>query len=210
MRERKMPNQGKSMRVLRPFAAIVLLAAAAWPQPLAGAIDDIAIDAQGNILVAVSDFYQVLKVAPDGTISVFAGTGRQRDYRGPGGDGGPAVAAELDNPSSVTVDPLTNEVYIADHIRVRKVDSNGIITTVVGNGKGGDGVAGGEFAHEFALGYLRRIEVDPGSGKLYLVQQNGRIWRVENGRIYHHAGKRGEGLWGRRRPRSRGAIQLCQ
>ena len=102
------------MRVLRPFAAIVFVAAAAWPQPLSGYIDDIAIDAQGNILVAVDIFYQVLKIAPDGTVSVFAGTGRQRDDRDPGGDGGPAVAAELHRASSVTVDPLTNEVYIAD------------------------------------------------------------------------------------------------
>ena len=196
------------MRVLRPFAAIVFVAAAAWPQPLSGAIDDIAIDSRGNILVAVKDFYQVLKIAPDGTVSVFAGTGRQRDYRDPGGDGGPAVAAELHRASSVTVDPLTNEVYIADHPRVRKVDSNGIITTVVGNGNWGDGVARGEFAVEFALGHLRRIEFDPGSGKLYIAQQNGRIWRVENGRIYHHAGSGEDGLRRRRRPRSRGAIRL--
>ena len=183
------------MRVLRPFAAIVFVAAAAWPQPLSG-IDDIAIDSQGNILVAVTDLYQVLKIAPDGTVSVFAGTGRQKDDRGPGGDGGPAVAAELRRASSVTVDPLTNEVYIADDFRIRKVDSNGIITTVVGYGEQGDGVAGGEFAIEFALGWLRRIEFDPSSGKLYIAQQNGRIWRVENGRIYHHAGSGEDGCGG--------------
>ena len=180
---------------MRPFAAIVFVTAAAWPQPLSG-IDDIAIDVQGNILVAVTDLYQVLKIAPDGTVSVFAGTGRQRDYWDPGGDGGPAVAAELHRAFSVTVDPLTNEVYIADHHRVRKVDSNGIITTVVGNGERGDGLARGEFAIEFALGTLRRIEFDPGSGKLYIAQENGRIWRVENGRIYHHAGSGEEGCGG--------------
>ena len=110
-----MPGQGKSMRVLRPFAAIVLLAAAAWPQPLAGAIDDIAIDAQGNILVAVRDFYQVFKIAPDGTISVFAGTGRQREFLGPGRRRRPCSRrGDWVKLSSVTVDPLTNEVYIAD------------------------------------------------------------------------------------------------
>ena len=81
-----MSKQDKSMRVLRPFAAIALLAAVAWPQPLSGAIDDIAIDARGNILVAVTDLYQVLKIAPDGTVSVFAGMGRQRDDRDLGGD----------------------------------------------------------------------------------------------------------------------------
>ena len=188
------------MRVLRPFAAIVFVAAAAWPQPLSGDIDDIAIDAQGNILVAVTDFYQVLKIAPDGQVSVFAGTGRQNDDRDPGGDGGPAVAAELRRASSVTVDPLTNEVYIADDFRIRKVDSNGIITTVVGYGEQGDGVAGGEFAIEFELGWLRRIEFDPGSGKLYIAQQNGHIWRVENGRIYHHAGSGEEGCLGNEGP----------
>ena len=198
------------MRVLRPFAAIVFVAAAAWPQPLSGYIDDIAIDAQGNILVAVADLYQVLKITPDGTVSVFAGTGRPRDYRDPGGDGGPAVAAELLEASSVTVDPLTNEVYIADHIRVRKVDSNGIITTVVGYGKQGNGVARGEFAVEFALGYLRSIEFDPGSGKLYLTQQNGRIWRVENGRIYHHAGSGEEGCLGDEGPAAEAGFRHLQ
>ena len=101
------------MRVLRPFAAIVFVAAAAWPQPLSGAIDDIAIDSRGNILVAVTDLYQVLKIAPDGTVSVFAGTGRQRDYSDPGGDGGPAVAAELRRASSVTVDRLKRSTATA-------------------------------------------------------------------------------------------------
>lgn len=181
------------MRIMRPLAVIVFLSSAAWPQPLTGGIDDIAIDAQGNILVVVRNLYQVLKVAPDGTVSVFAGTGRQRHSRDSGGDSGPAGAAELNYPTSVTVDPRTNEVYIADGDRVRKVDANGIITTDVGNGNSGDEVAGGEFAHEFALGGLRRIEFDPSSGKLYIAQQDERIWRVENGRIYHHAGSGEEG-----------------
>ena len=181
------------MRALRPFAAIVLLIAGAWPQPLAGRIDDIAIDAEGNILVAVGDLHQVFKVASDGTVSVFAGTGQRGDSGEPNGDGGPAAAAELDNPTSVAVDPRTNEVHIADSNRVRKVDSNGIISTVVGNGNWSEDVAGGELANEFALGTLRRIEFDPNSGKLYLLQDHVRIWRVDNGRIYHHAGNGEEG-----------------
>ncbi len=181
------------MRILRPFAVIVFLAVAAWPQPLAGGIDDIAIDAEGNILAAVGELHQVFRVTPNGTVSVFAGTGGQRDFLDPGGDGGPAVAAVLREPYGVTVDPRTNEVYIADSIRVRKVDINGIITTVVGNGNWGDGIAGGELASEFALGHLLRVEFDPGSGKLYIAQNDGRIWRVEAGRIYHHAGSGEDG-----------------
>ena len=182
------------MRILRTFAVIVFLAAVAWPQFLSGGTDDIAIDAQGNILVAVGELHQVFKVTPDGTVSVFAGTGE----RGFGGDGGPAVNAKLDRPTSVTVDPRTNEVHLSDSYsyRVRKVDINGIISTVAGNGNGGDDVAGGELASEFTLGTLRRIEFDPNSGKLYLLQDHGRIWRVENGRIYHHAGSGEEGCGG--------------
>ena len=190
-----MSNQDKVKRLSRPFAIIVLLATAAWPQPLSGGIDDIAIDAQGNILAAVGEFHQVFKIAPDGTASVFAGTGEQRDYRDPGGDGGPAVDAKLRGPSSVAVDPRTNEVHIADRFQVRRVDANGIITTVAGSGVqgGGDGIADGELASEFALNWLRRIEFDPGSDKLYILQENNRIWRVENGRIYHYAGRGEDG-----------------
>ena len=72
------------MRVLRPFAAIVFVAAAAWPQPLSGDIDDIAIDSQGNILVAVTDLYQVLKIAPDGTGLGVRGHGPAEGLSGPG------------------------------------------------------------------------------------------------------------------------------
>ena len=48
-------------------------------------------------------------VGPDGMIETFAGTG----VNGLGGDGGPAIDAQLLNPSGVTVDAM-GRVYIAD------------------------------------------------------------------------------------------------
>ena len=182
------------MRVLRPFAAIVFLAAAAWPQPLSGDIDDIAIDAQGNVLISIKELYRVFKVTRDGDLSVFAGTGEKWEFGyGPIGDGGPASAAKLKWPTGITSDPRTNSVYIADSFVVRKVDFNGIITTVVGNKNPRDpnNVPRGEFADEFSLPDMRIIELDPGSGRLYIVPQEVEgmlIYRVENGRIFHHAG----------------------
>ena len=49
------------------------------------------------------------------------------------GDGGPAIQAMIKDPWSVAVDKAGNK-YIADtdNHRVRKVDTNGIITTIAG------------------------------------------------------------------------------
>ncbi len=66
-----------------------------------------------------------------GTISTIAGTGIQ----GFSGDFGPATAARLFYPDDVAIHPNGN-LYIADtyNNRIRKVDKNGIITTVAGSG----------------------------------------------------------------------------
>ena len=90
------------------------------------------------------------------TISLFSATANAQlqriyTYVGKGsigftGDGGTAVSAELHGPLSVALDGIGN-LYIADYYnnRVRKVTSDGIITTVAGNGtfgSGGDGTIG--------------------------------------------------------------------
>ena len=64
-------------------------------------------------------------------ISTIAGNGTA----GFSGDGGPAIGAELNHPSSVAVDASDN-VYVADtgNNRIRKVATTGIITTVAGSG----------------------------------------------------------------------------
>ena len=73
--------------------------------------------------------------APKFTISTIAGIG----VHGFTGDGGPATAANLAFPATITFDSAGN-MYIADssNSRVRKVDTNGIITTFAGTGDFGD------------------------------------------------------------------------
>ena len=91
----------------------------------------VTLDAGGNLYIADTINQRVRRVAPDGTISTFAGTGAT----GFSGDGGPAVSATLDWPAQVLVDPAGN-VYISDYRnrRVRRVSPDGVITTVAGSG----------------------------------------------------------------------------
>ncbi len=113
--------------------------------------EGVAVDASGNLYIAATSDWKVWKVSPGGVRTTFAGTGDQA-YTG---DGGPATSAALQGPEGVAVDGAGN-VWIADPFSnvVRKVDSNGIITTVAGNGTDtGDGgpATGAQLAEPNAL-----------------------------------------------------------
>ena len=148
---------------------------------------DVALDAQGDILVVDQDSNRVYKVTRDGNISVFAGTGQLRDSRESGGDGGAATEARLRYPKSIAIGSQ-NEVYISDSDLIRRVDSSGIITTFAGGGESDASIPHGQSATDFDLYNANAISFDSGSGRLYVSQTDEWIWRVENGRIFHHAG----------------------
>ena len=99
----------------------------------------LAVDAAGYVYAADSLDHQILRIAPDGTVETLAGTGEQ----GFDGDGDAATDAQLDNPSGLAVDAAGN-VYFADggNNRVRRIDPEGVIETIAGDGVeefGGDG-----------------------------------------------------------------------
>lgn len=95
---------------------------------------DMAIDATGNIFIADYSNNRIRKVDAAGTITTYAGI----SIPGFAGDGGPATAANIFQPSGIAVDGAGN-VYFSDlaNFRVRKIDPAGIITTVAGNGDPG-------------------------------------------------------------------------
>jgi autotransporter-associated beta strand protein len=100
----------------------------------------IVVDPFGNFYFSDPGHSRVRKVAVDGTITTIAGNG---DFKF-GGDNGLASEASLYIPSGLSIDAAGN-LYIADQAnhRIRKVDANGIITTVAGNGQtthNGDGI----------------------------------------------------------------------
>ena len=84
---------------------------------------------------------RVRRVAPDGTIITVAGNGFPIAFPG---DGVPATGVSLYEPSSVALD-VGGNLYIAEsgNNRIRKVSTDGTITTIAGNGvEGYSGDAG--------------------------------------------------------------------
>ena len=90
-----------------------------------------AVDAAGNLYVADSFNNVIRKIGTNGVAKIVAGTGAG----GFSGDGGPATNAMLFSPAAVILDAAGN-LLVSDsgNNRVRKVSTNGIIATIVGNG----------------------------------------------------------------------------
>lgn len=139
----------------------------------------VALDAQGNLYFSEQGNHRVRKLWADGHVSLVAGNGSAVSS----GDGGRATEAGLAQPYGVALDAAGN-VYIAEYAghRVRKVDAQGRISTVAGNGIAGDAGDGGP-ATAASLAYPTGIALDA-LGRLYVVDSsNARIRRVSNGQI---------------------------
>jgi trimeric autotransporter adhesin len=96
----------------------------------------VAADRKGNVYISDMINNRIRKVDAMGIISTYAGTGTH----GYAGDGGMAVMAELNRPAGLATDTLGNLYFAdADNDVIRKIDTDGVITTVVGNGTPGFG-----------------------------------------------------------------------
>ncbi len=106
-----------------------------------GYATDIALDDFGNVYFADYRKHCVRKISSAGIITTVAGTG----IPGYSGDGGPATAANLNQPIGLDVD-LCGNIFISDgaNNRIRFVSAvTGIITTIAGNGTAGASGDGG-------------------------------------------------------------------
>lgn len=130
-----------------------------------GAECGIAIDGTGNVFVSDSGNNRVRKISVNGIITTIAGGGSPPDGLG---DGGPAIEAALGTPSGLAIDSAGN-LYIADSAtsRVRRVDGDGLITTVAGGGTPSNGFGDGGPAIKASLSVPEGIAVDS-SGNLFI------------------------------------------
>jgi uncharacterized repeat protein (TIGR03803 family) len=145
----------------------------------------VAVDVIGNLFIADCGNNRIRKIGTNGIITTVAGNGTNAYF----GDGSAATNAELNDPWGVTVDASGN-LFIVDwgNSVIRKVDTNGIITTVAGNGTGGYSGDGG-VATSAELSNPSAVSVDA-FGNLFIADsENSRVRKVgTNGIITTVAG----------------------
>jgi titin len=100
-----------------------------------------AFDSQGNTYVSTygTNACQVLKVTPDGTLSVFAGAGACTNATP-----GPALSSGLNKPTNLTVDSNDN-LYVLEDVgnRALRITPAGTLSVVAGNGSSSGAIVEG-------------------------------------------------------------------
>jgi sugar lactone lactonase YvrE len=132
----------------------------------------LAVDAAGTLYIADAQNVRIRRVS-GGIMTTIAGNGTQ----GYSGDGGLAINAVLGSPQDVATDGLSS-VFIADrdNSRIRRIDVNGVITTVAGTGI--EGFNGDGSALSAQLNRPVNVSVDS-AGNVYINDRNNaRIRRV--------------------------------
>ncbi len=151
------------------------------------------VGAEGDIFIADTGNHRIRRVSTDGIITTIAGTGKN----GFSGDGGPAVQAQLNAPSAIAIDTDGN-LYVADfrNHRIRKIATDGTITSIAGTGEAGYN-GDGKPAVECQIGEPCGVAVDR-DGYVYIGDQVNLRVRVvtQSGTMHTVAGTGVRGLTG--------------
>ena len=92
---------------------------------------NVVVDSTGMVFVADYSYNRIRKVTPAGVVTVFAGS------TGSGNVDGTGAAARFANPYGLAIDSA-DTIYVADtsNSRIRKVTSDGVVTTLAGSTNG--------------------------------------------------------------------------
>jgi sugar lactone lactonase YvrE len=143
-------------------------------------------DAAGNVFVADSSNNRIRRITPGGTITTMAGTG----VAAFSGDNGPATAAQINFPRSISFLSDGSMVFgDTGNVRVRRISTGGTITTLAGNGVVGfSGDGGPATMAELNAPYATLVGTagdvyigDSGNYRVRRVDTNGVITTVAGG-----------------------------
>lgn len=138
-------------------------------------INGIAVDRAGNVFFSDSGSSKIRKITPDGLITTFAGNGEFEDT----GDGGPAIEAGIRSPGGLMFGP-DGDLYIIEETsnRIRKINKDGIISTVAGRGI--PGFSGdGQKAENALLKAPYRMAFDKEGNFYFTDRDNNRIRKID-------------------------------
>ena len=167
-----------------------------------GYVNGVATDSAGNVYFTDPLEHLLLRVAPNGTLTVVAGNG----IAGYSGDGGPATSAAIaatDNPDQYVGAPFENSlggiaidqqgnIYFGDGHYVRRVGTDGNIATVAGGGTQSPKWRAG---HGASLGIVNGLALDA-AGNLYFCESNRIRKMTPGGTLTTYAGAAANGFSG--------------
>lgn len=171
----------------------------------------LALDKEGNLLIADTYNHVVRKLDKSGKLMIFAGS-----VSGFGGDGGAATSAQISLPQAVAVAP-DGSVYLSDsgYSRIRQVTPDGKIKTIAGYGPAADTYGGGyggdgETLEKAKLFAPTDLKFDA-AGNLYISDSgNHRIRAVRGGIISTIAGNGSQGFSGEGKPATAATLNVPQ
>jgi uncharacterized protein YjdB len=154
-------------------------------------------DKKGNIYYLESIPGVIYKMDTAGIVTHVAGVGTP----GYSGDGGYAMLAEFYSPTDVAVDAVGN-MYVADYynFRVRKIDTNGIITTFAGMGPVDHGILDGDGAlailhkcHPWGvcIDHQQNVLVADMDNVIYKITPDGLMYTIAGTGTFAHTGDGG-------------------
>ncbi len=140
---------------------------------------DIAIDAEGGIVFADYGNRRVRRIGPDGIIRTIAGDGQDRYF----GDRGPATAASFRRPLGLAI-TADGSILVADTVdsRIRRIATDGTITTIAGTANFGFSGDGGP-ATEARINSPGSIAIDAGGNIFFIDRGNNRVRRIDTAGI---------------------------